>query len=233
MTTRRSYEEINLDLLISRSAEVTRTVVTPGGEVNRRFTSRITSSASLAAGQWRVIVRNSGDTADRPLVDQEALDRLRTASSIAFGTTDADGEVVREAVGFGEWSYPLGSPVSVRGTLADGRSFTFPLPDTLDSETIDVVGADVVLVGDVNEAVGNGEVTFAFIALDGESVVTETEVTPIWATRRDFAARDFVTVGPLGQVEVGDTRYIVRKEAEWPSVTDLRTRKALCVPCEG
>ena len=33
---------------------------------------------------------------------------------------------------------------------------------------------------------------------------------PVWATRRDFSARDFVEAGNLGLITVSDSRFIVR-----------------------
>ena len=46
---------------------------------------------------------------------------------------------------------------------------------------------------------------------------------PVWASRRDFAGRDFVdSGGPGGLVTLDDRRYLVRQES-WPEVEATNT----------
>lgn len=60
----------------------------------------------------------------------------------------------------------------------------------------------------------------------GQSLPGETATVPVWASRRDFPARDLVQHTPAGLVTIADSRYIVRAGLDAWNVGDSFTDEA-------
>ena len=211
MTTR--FAPPVLDILISRQIETT--VITPGIPAPSLLTLRFgwLTQNSLSDGEFEITVRNSGDTADRPLAHTVYdLARLRTASVVAFNGPDLDGNTYPTVQqGFLQRANIPGLS-EIRGTLSDGRTFTLPVTtqNSPAEASWNVTGADVVLTGDEAGLIPNAPITFEFLG-SGETPPTTTTTTTrkIWATRRDLSVRDLSLVAN-SLLTVNDSRYLIR-----------------------
>ena len=222
MTTR--LQPPVLDILISRQVETV--VIVPGTPAENLLALRFgwLTQNSLSEGEFEITVRNTTDTADRPLAHTiYDLARLRTASVAAFDGPDLDGnnfDTIREGFSVRADLPGLGS---IRGTLSDGRTFTLPVTaqNTRREASWNIATADVVLTGDETGVLPDAPVAFEFLG-SGETLPTTTTTSStrkLWATRRDLSVRDLDFV-ERSLLTVNDSRYLIRASS-WPGVATM------------
>ena len=131
------------------------------------------------------------------MIAANPLSVVATAQSIRFYLQDINGKCKPHMGGETIFHvfYFTPRPDTIIGTMPDGRTFTLPvsIPDeTMPLWTVDT--PNVVLTGDTSQPMGMHTATFEFHGgVSAPMEVTETVTQAVWASRRDFQARDFVT----------------------------------------
>ena len=171
----------------------------------------------------------SSPVLDRPLTRTEEREVTAPATSVyRWALRDSSPRT-------GEWIQESDTVLQVGLSASEGGVFPYDLPvPALDTQIAVDGGAAVtldLLTVTVNRTpfftplnlslAFNGNVPGAGMALTltvptgGLTTLTVLEEVTIWAQRRDFGARDFVSAGDRGVITIMDTRFIVRSESTW------------------